>query len=241
MIYLDVPEGAPNELRTASVAGTDDRELFETMPEGCDSFARPGWNPVDQTEIALPCTGPDGTATLHRMTVDGTDKGLIPTELAVVDDVTYAPDGSTVAYWAAEKSAPGRIYLQPSDGTGPPTAVTDPPEGASDVDPVFSPDGSTITFARTQKDDAGNSTTQLFSVAVDGSEPTQLTDGEGANQGPIYSPDGASIAFKSNRPNAAGTTDSQIWVIDADGGNPRELGIGDPGIVEAGSPAWGHR
>ncbi len=241
MIYLQIPEGGPYELRTASVAGTDDRELFPSMPKGCGSFARPGWNPVDQTEIALPCTGSDGTVTLYRMTVDGTEKGVIPTELPVVDDVTYAPDGSTVAYWAAEKSAPGRIFTQPSDGRGSPTAVTDPPEGASDVDPVFSPDGRTITFARTQKDGAGKSATQLYSVGVDGSNLTQLTDGQSASQGPIYSPDGTKIAFKSNRPNAAGTTDSQIWVIDADGGNPRELGIGDPGAIEGGSPAWGHR
>lgn len=241
MIYLQVPEGAPNELRTASVAGTGDRKLFSTMPQGCESFARPGWNPVDQAEIALPCIGSDGTVALHRLTVDGTDKGVIPTELPVVDDVTYAPDGSALAYWAAEKSAPGKIYTQPSDGSGPPTAVTDPPKGASDVDPIFSPDGSTITFARTQRHSAGKSTTQLYSVGVDGSDPTQLTDGQGASQGPSYSPDGASIAFKSNRPNAAGTRDSQIWVIDADGGNPRELGIGDPGSVQAGSPGWGHR
>ncbi len=242
MIYLQAADGAPDELRTASVAGTDDRPLFETMPDGCDSFERPGWNPADPTEIALPCTSTDGTVTLHRLTIDGTDMGVIPTELPAIDDVTYAPDGARVAYWGREESGRARIYIQPADGSEPPTPVTDPPDGAGDVDPVFSPDGSTITFSRSQKDSDGKSTSQLFSVGVDGSELTQLTDEpSGGNQGPIYSPDGQSIAFKSSRPNAAGTSNSQIWVIDADGGNPRELGIGDPGFVQAGSPAWGHR
>ena len=242
MIYLQAAEGSPDELRTAAVDGTGDRLLFETMPDGCDSFERPGWNPVDETEIAVPCTDSDGNVQLHRLTIDGDDKGVIPIEQSVVDDVTYGPDGSIVAYWGGERGAQARIYTQPSDGSEPPTAVTDPPDGASDVDPVFSPDGSTITFSRSQKNSDGKSTSQLFSVGVDGSDLTQLTDEpSGGNQGPIYSPDGQSIAFKSNRPNAAGTANSQIWVIDADGGNPRELGIGDPGFIQAGSPAWGHR
>jgi Tol biopolymer transport system component len=242
MIYLQVAQGSPRELRTAAVDGSGDRLLFKTMPDGCDSFERPGWNPVDQTEIAVPCTDSDGNVKLHRLTIDGTDKGVIPTEQPVVDDVTYGPDGSIVAYWGGEKGGQARVYTQPADGSEPPTAVTDPPEGASDVDPVFSPDGSTITFSRSQKDSEGKSTSQLFSVRLAGSELTQMTDEpSGGNQGPIYSPDGASIAFKSNRPSPAGTKDSQIWVIDADGGNPRELGIGDPGFVQAGSPAWGHR
>jgi dipeptidyl aminopeptidase/acylaminoacyl peptidase len=64
----------------------------------------------------------------------------------------------------------------------------------------------------------------LFAVAVDGGEPTQLTDGLWNDTEPVWSPDGTQVAFVSRRtPDREWTTVADIFVIPADGGTPTQL------------------
>jgi len=239
IIYV---QAGANTLRTAAVDGTGDRLLFDTPPADCQTYFRPAWNPVDQTELALVCTTSDGAVALNLVGVDGSVRGPVNTGLATVDDVAFSPDGKSLTYWGtnSQGAGGGGIYVQSVAG-GEPTQITDPGAG-SDADPVFSPDGSHIVFRRVGTDEAGGPVAHLYVAAVDGSAvPTPLTDGSSVDQDPIYSPDGTQIAFKSNRQNAAGTNDNQIWVVPVDGSTPpRELGVGAPGVAD-GAPAWGHR
>ena len=242
VVYVQTVPNAASTLRTMAIDGTGDRALFTTMPADCANFYRPAWNPATATDIALPCVTAAGSVAVHVMSVDGTEVGTVSTGLPVVDDLTYSPDGKTLAFWGSEsQQVEGTIYTMPVDGSAPPTRLVEPIEGTSDADPSFSPDGSKIAFRRVFTDSAGKLTgAQLFVVGVDGSDPTAFTDGTSVDQDPIWSPDGTEIAFKSNRLNAAGTTDNQIWVIGADGSGLKELGIGSPGNAN-GAPAWGHR
>jgi serine/threonine protein kinase len=239
LIYVRTGTDAADTLRTVAVDGSGDRQLFD-LPPGCDKVARPAWNPVDQTELALPCTTAQGDVRLHRIKVDGTDEGPITTGFTVVDDVTYSPDGSTLAFWASEKvGGAGTIYLQPADGSAPARRLTQTPEGASDVDPGFSPDGGTVAFTRSQAaGDGVPASTRIYLAGVDGSDVRPLTPAsEFADVNPCYSPDGTVMAFKSNRPGAGGSTGNQIWTIRLDGTQMKQLAGGAPGSVTA-SPAW---
>jgi serine/threonine-protein kinase len=241
MIFVQAGGAGGSSLLTAAVDGSGQRDLLNQRPAGCDSFLRPAWNPIDQTVIALPCVSA-GTTTVHLIAVDSqTDSGVIDLGFPFVDDLTFAPDGATVAFWAADSAqAQGTIYLRPADGSGRATMLAAPESGSSDADPAFSPDGTKIAFRRLVTEPGGQVTAHIVVVGVDGSNPTQLTDGQFADQDPIWSPDGQHIAFKSNRPNAAGTTDNQIWVIGADGTGLTQLGASSPGMAD-GAPAWGHR
>ena len=231
-----VQSGDDNQLRTVAADGVGDRQMFNSLPEGCDSLLRPAWNPVDPTELAVACVKSDGSTDLKLIGVDGTVRSTLNPGIAHLDDLAYSPDGTTLLYWGSQNKDDngGPLYLQSSDGKGLPKQITTP-GGSNDADATFSPDGSTIVFRR-----ATPGSSQIISVHSDGTGLTPITDGTSYDQDPTFSPDGTQIAFKSNRNNAAGTTDAQIWVIGLDGSGLRQLGIGSPGIAD-GAPAWGHR
>jgi Tol biopolymer transport system component len=85
-----------------------------------------------------------------------------------------------------------------------------------DQSPEFSPDGTRIAYQSAQWSRTG----EILVVDADGSNPVQLTDGLGRQQGsPQWSPDGRWIAFDSQQED--GTFD--VYVIDAAGGPPRRL------------------
>ena len=83
--------------------------------------------------------------------------------------------------------------------------------------PSFGPPHNPIAFWSTRDGQA-----QVYSMAVDGSHQTRLSDGKG-NDGPsAWSPDRTRLAFASERNGMSG-----IYVMDADGGGVRLL-IADP-------------
>ncbi len=69
-------------------------------------------------------------------------------------------------------------------------------ETSENLPAVWAPDGKSIVFvARTTRDRAAyaSTPTQLFSVALAGGEPAQLTDDKGSFDEPAFSPDGRSL------------------------------------------------
>jgi len=81
-------------------------------------------------------------------------------------------------------------------------------------DPVWSADSAKLAFA------ADGPGWKIFTIGVDGSNLTQLTDTI-TDTGPAWSPDGKQIAFLSNRDPDGGF--SEIYVMDADGKNQKRL------------------
>jgi hypothetical protein len=97
-----------------------------------------------------------------------------------------------------------------------------------DQSPQFSPDGTRIAYQSARWSQTG----EILVVNADGSNPVQLTDGLGRQQGsPQWSPDGRRIAFDSQRDD--GTFD--VYVIDATGGPPSRL---TPDASNEHRPSW---
>ncbi|MGH7374981.1 MAG: S9 family peptidase [Candidatus Rokuibacteriota bacterium] len=164
----------------------------------------------------------------------------------------WSPDGSRLAFVSErEAKKKGQLYVMPAQG-GEPTRLTDLKNGVGA--PEWSPDGTRLAFvARVggwQEPESeeekrksrpprvittmkyrfnGEGFTydrrpQIFTVAIDGGETRQLTEGDYDHADPVWSPDGRWIAFTSARHDDRDHDDAgDIWLVSAEGGAPRRL------------------
>ncbi len=80
--------------------------------------------------------------------------------------------------------------------------------------PAFSPDGQRIAF-RSNRD--GNR--EIYTMNVDGSRVTRITDHPADDADPAFSPDGQRIAFRSNRDHHVG----ELYTMNVDGSDVSRL------------------
>jgi serine/threonine protein kinase len=220
-------------IRTVAVDGTNDHVLWDNRPADCQTYFRPAWNPIDQTRLAVVCVTTQGIYALSEIGIDSTVHATVDTGLAVINDVSYAPDATMLTFWGTDAvgATTSAIYTQPADGSSPPTAITD--GTAADTGPMFSPDGSRIVFSRSV---AGGQGSTIMVVGTGGGDPQPLTDGAAHDRDPAWSPDGTRIVFRSDR-STGDENSSQFWVMQANGADPSPL----MSSVANGPPAWSRR
>ncbi len=114
------------------------------------------------------------------------------------------------------------------------TRLTDTPE-RDNFEPKVSSDCARIVFTSTRDDVSGNDT-EVYSMNIDGSNQTRLTNSPGLNEFPNWSPDGSNIVFTSSRDTAASATSTgEIYRMDSAGNNETRLTTDD---FDDTSPDW---
>jgi WD40-like Beta Propeller Repeat len=145
--------------------------------------------------------------------------GGTPTETHVdvpgfVGVPSWSPDGTRIVFSVQSYADPHPeggnwdIYVANADGTDATRLTTE----AVDHGPAWSPDGTQIAYVR------GWDHQQIWVMNADGSDPHQLTAGDGSHIRPAWSPDGARIAFIG-----WDGTNSDVYVMNADGSDVRRL------------------
>ncbi|MGB8930621.1 MAG: Tol-Pal system beta propeller repeat protein TolB [Anaeromyxobacteraceae bacterium] len=100
---------------------------------------------------------------------------------------TWSPDGSRIAFTAAQNGGTTDVWVADADGGNAKRLTKDP---ADDLSPTWSPDGRRIAFVSNR---AGSP--QIYVMNADGSDPRRLTFQGNYNQTPQWSPRGDLIAF----------------------------------------------
>lgn len=236
-----VANNNPTTLHVIAADGSGDRALFTDLA-GCDGrMLRPGWNPADPDELALVCVDAQEKYLLRIVRVDGTVVRTLDVGQPIVDDLTFSPDGSRVAFWAGPGGGAldgGAIYTMATDGSAPPVRISG---GEHDADPVWSPDGTEIVFRRYVDDGVTPANYEIALIHPDGSDLRILAPHAGDDIDPAWSPDGKQIVWKSNR--GDGPTDvgfNHHLVMNADGSTIHRLAPTNP-FPEEQAPAWGNR
>jgi serine/threonine protein kinase len=105
----------------------------------------------------------------------------------------WAPDGKSVAF-VSNRNGPPHIYLNASDGTGAPTALT--VDDASEFAPRFSADGRYVLFERLAEQP--NSRREIWGVPLSGDRKAfPVIQSQYDVYGPALSSDGKWLAYES--------------------------------------------
>jgi Tol biopolymer transport system component len=151
--------------------------------------------------------GYDGGFSVASVTPDG----AIQRNLGVGGGPSWSPNGSLIAFASQLPSSQIELSTMAPDGSGR-TQVTS--LGSASF-PAWSPDGSKFALASYS---TTTSNYDIWTVAVNGTNATQLTSSLAEDIAPSWSPDGSRIAFQTNRDG-----DREIYVMDADGGHLTDL------------------
>jgi Tol biopolymer transport system component len=185
----------------------------------------PTWSP-DDTRIAFYASNG-----VYILDVEGLLRGEkeVPKPILLTEGISadWSPDGKQMVY----RSLDGDILVINADGTGEPLNLTAAhnsvlgPSGA----PKWSPDGKRIAFSSYQVDHS-----DVFAMNADGSDLTNLTNGNGSSSSPEWSPDGSKILFVSTRDASDQkiglwdpTIATALYLMNADGTDVLRLSLRD--------------
>jgi len=153
--------------------------------------------------------------------VNGREIGMLP--LPVVTDMSWSPDGESVAYAAAD----GVFVLDIRSGEARSIFACGSDRHACTL--AWSPDGGSIAVARDEVlsvvDLAGDETTPIRSF-----RPNEVV------RDPSWSPDGVRIAFTVQRPGPSGSRD--LYTVKADGSGLRRIVEGTPSAIGVWAASW---
>ena len=201
-----------------------------THNDGFDGL--PDWSP-DGSRIAFTSDmdgflgeqepGGPSNLELYTMASDGSAVVRLTRNSRYDGESDWSPDGSKLAFDAADPFEGLQVYVMDSDALASPTALT---SGAPNGHPSWSPDGSKIAFTSLRDGDR-----EIYVMAADGSGQTNLTNSPGSDDNlATWSPDGSRIAFFSERDG-----NPEIYVMAADGSDPVRLTHSPADDVD---PSW---
>ena len=207
------PSNLPLEIAfTSDQSGNDDIYLMASdgssqtrITTNPDKDWFPKWS-RDGRQIAFLSTR-NGDTQLYLMKGDGTDQLKVSTGLTFVagyEDIQWSPTGRFIAFTGFDDRAVRRIYIVNADGTNQRMLTA----------------GSFPNWmhAEDRLICAGNG---IFSIAIDGSNPTRLTDTTSFDFDPVLSPREDKIVFRSDRDNESGS--ASLHIMNIDGTGLREL------------------
>jgi len=205
-----------SEIFTLGIDGDDLRRL--TNNHTLDTY--PAWSP-DGSQIAYLAWN-DSTLDINIMAADGSKSELLFDSGNHDADIDWVND--TIAF-----TRNSQIWLMHSDGSNP-RQLTHPPRAGEwgnanlpfgDYDPRISPDGTRVVFERMVSDQSPHGNYDLFTISIDGTNLTNVTNSALTQGLADWSPSGNKIAYIVTAIEDVGQYD--IYLISPDGSENRNI------------------
>ena len=202
---------SPTQIHTIDPDGSGETQVTS----GRRSSVAPGWSADGAKIVFVRGKSPFVATALVIMNADGSGRSVLLRDGVgrgrdALRSPTWSPDGSQIAFCAAGRRKPYKVYVINADGSGLEKASRGP---NVDCFPSWSPDGNRLamlTFVPHRW--------QLATMDPDGSNREVLVR-RGDNDNPDWSPDGSQIAFTR----ILGPNRSDVFVIDGDGSGLTQL------------------
>jgi Tol biopolymer transport system component len=239
----DVPSFSRDGSKIVYVSETD-RQIYVMNADGSNQkklTTNGGYFPafsVDNSKITYTRYDISGmTSEIYSMNADGTNQVQITNNKKLSIASSFSPDGKKIIFSQGDFSVGGfdgyQIYVINADGSNPTRLTYRKPNSSStnyftNFPASFSPDGKTIVFESLRDSDVWS---EIYTMNVDGSNTTKLTNTKTGDLFPAFSPDGTKIVFRSQRDG-----NWEIYTMNVDGSNQTRLtnNIGDDAY-----PSWG--
>ncbi len=172
---------------------------------------------------------PEGDLEIFTMNRDGSGLTQLTKNNDVDLDPEWSPDGGQIAFESG-RDLFSDIFVMDSDGSDQANVTNN---RAFDRSATFAREGDSIVFESNLSEGVDNPTgdTEVFSINLDGTGLTQLTNNTARDFFPDFKPNGRKIAFVSDRDFAPG-----IYRMNADGSKQEKVSRGS-GTVFA-SPSY---
>jgi Tol biopolymer transport system component len=218
----------PDEVMRINTDGSGLRQIG-TCTGACLGNDDPQYSPDGRQIVYTRAMREQGTTLLELgvwlMDSDGRNpREISPAVFGMSEDhePAWSPDGKHIVFTRVNDSAvpmnEQALFVIDSNGGGKPRRITSWSLNAGGAN--WSPDGSRILF-QSYRDCPCSKTSQVYTVAADGSGLTRLTS-VGRNIEPNWSPDGKRIIY-AHQPSARSPHLPDLWVMDASGRNKQVI------------------
>ncbi|HEY47326.1 MAG TPA: hypothetical protein G4O14_11145 [Anaerolineae bacterium] len=167
----------------------------------------------------------EGESEIFTIDLDGSGMIRLTEDTARLNQPTWSPDGSHIAYVRREWPTNLEIYVMKADGSDQIRLTHN--FHAFDIEPDWSPDGSQIAFASSMF-----GYLDIFTINLDDFQQTRLTENWGVDSSPDWSPNGQQIVYRSEH-----NENNEIFIMDADGSAKINLTNHPASDTD---PAWSH-
>ena len=201
LAYTDFISGHP----ALSIRNLSDGKTFAVSKSGIS--IDPAWR--NSSEVATTLSF-EGDQEIYLIKTNGVISRRLTHSKGIDLSPAFSPDGNKMAF-VSERNGQPQIFIQDML-SGQVSRLTF--SGRYNTQPSWSPAGDKIAYSTWEN----GSEINIFTIGVDGSGLTQLTENSGENESPSWSPDGRMIVFTSNRQGL-----KKLYIMDSTGHKQRAL------------------